>query len=80
MLTHHDATPLEKYKAFLDEAGVPYTEEISTYGPDNDEEHIEIGVDDNTGPNVRWVGYGGFCFSFIFSNKTGELAQIGSWE
>lgn len=74
-------THLEQYKAFLDVAGVTYTEGPSTYGPD-DEEYIEIGVEDFgfTALPIRWVGYGGFCFSFIFDKNTGEIAQVGSWE
>lgn len=73
-------THLEQYKAFLDAAGVPYSEDPRAFGP-SDDECVEISVEEvGFSTPLRWSGYSGFGFSFTFDRDTGVVVAVGASE
>lgn len=74
-------TPLEQYKAFLDSAGIRYSETPSK-APEGHRK-VEILIDESSDlgeGKVHWAGYMGFVFSFTFDEATGAVIELGAWE
>ncbi len=72
-------THLEQYKAFLDAAGVPYSEDKVTDIDNKD--RVEVSVEEvGFSTPLRWSGYSGFGFSFTFDKITGAVVAVGASE